>query len=184
MRRLRRMIRLRIDRRLQGRMDPSDVIQESFLEAASRLGDYLRDPTLPFYVWLRFITLQKLAELHRHHLGVQARDAAREVSLHHGPLPEATSAVLAAQLLGRHTTPSQAAIRAEMRIRLEEALNTMDPLDHEVLVLRHFEQLSNAETARALGIKPTAACNRYVRALERLRKILTGTARDVGELSQ
>src|SRR5215831_5338773 len=174
--RLRRMIKLRLDRRLQGRVDPSDVIQEAYLEVSRRLAEYLRDPSLPFFLWLRLVTGQKLALAHRQHLGVQARDAGREVSLHRGAWPEATSAALAAQLVGKRTAPSQAAVRAELKIRLQEALNGMDELDREVLALRHFEQLSNAETARALGLSETAACNRYVRALERLKKILTGPA--------
>jgi RNA polymerase sigma-70 factor (ECF subfamily) len=180
--RLRRMIKLRLDRRLQGRIDPSDVIQEAYLDVSRKLAEYLGDPSMPFFLWLRLVTGQKLALVHRQHLGVQARDAGREVSLHRGALPEATSAALAAQLIGKHTSPSQAAVRAELRIRLQEALNSMEELDREVLALRHFEQLTNVETARALGISETAACNRYVRALERLKKILTGPAGGQGEI--
>ena len=174
--RLRRMIKLRLDRRLQGRVDPSDVIQEAYVEVSRGLAAYLRDPSLPFFLWLRLVTGQKLALTHRRHLGVQARDAGREVSLYRGALPEATSAALAAQLIGKQTSPSHAAARAELKIRLQEALNSMEELDREVLALRHFEHLSNAETARVVGISETAACNRYVRALERLKKILTGPA--------
>jgi RNA polymerase sigma-70 factor (ECF subfamily) len=170
------MIKLRLDRRLQGRVDPSDLIQEVYLEVSREIGDYLRDPAMPFFLWLRLRAGQKLALVHRQHLGVQARDAGREVSLYRGALPEATSAALAAQLIGKRTSPSQAAIKAELKIRLQEALNSMEELDREVLALRHFEQLTNVETARALGISETAACNRYVRALERLKKILTGPA--------
>jgi RNA polymerase sigma-70 factor, ECF subfamily len=180
--RLRRMIKLRLDRRLQGRVDPSDVIQEAYLEVSRNLAEYLRDPSLPFFLWLRLVTGQKLALVHRQHLGVQARDAGREVSLYRGALPEATSAALAAQLIGKQTSPSHAAARVELKIRLQEALNSMEELDREVLALRHFEQLTNAETARALGISETAACNRYVRALERLKKILTGPAGGQGEI--
>src|SRR5262245_8147969 len=174
--RLRRMIKLRLDRRLQGRVDPSDVIQEAYLDVSRKLAEYLGDPSMPFFLWLRLVTGQKLALVHRQHLGVQARDAGREVSLHRGALPEATSAALAAQLIGRRTTPSQAAARAELKLRLQEALNSMDVLDREVLALRHFEHLTNVEAARVLGISETAACNRYVRALERLKKVLTGPA--------
>ncbi len=174
--RLRRMIKLRLDRRLQGRVDPSDVIQETHLEVSRRLAEYLRDPSMPFFLWLRLVTGQKLALVHRQHLGVQARDAGREVSIYRGALPEATSEALAARLVGRQTSPSQAAARAELNIRLQEALNSMEELDREVLALRHFEQLTNGESARVLGISETAACNRYVRALERLKKILTGPA--------
>jgi RNA polymerase sigma-70 factor (ECF subfamily) len=171
--RLRRLVAFRLDQRLQGRIDPSDVIQESHLEAWRHLADYLRDPSLPFFLWLRGIVGNKMRELHRHHLGTQKRDACREVSLYRGTMPEATSAALAAQLLGHMTGPSEAAVRAEVKVRLQEALNSMDPLDREVLALRHFEQLSPVETAQVLGIKEKAAGMRYVRALRRLKAILT-----------
>lgn len=171
--RLRRMVQLRLDRRLQGRIDPSDVLQEAYVEFARALADYLRQPSLPFYLWLRLLTGRKLHALHRHHLGTKIRDAGREVSLHRGALPQASSVSLAAQLLGRLTTPSQAAVRAELQLRIQEALNSMDLIDREVLALRHFEQLSNAETAQVLGLSETAASNRFVRALKRLKKILS-----------
>jgi RNA polymerase sigma-70 factor (ECF subfamily) len=171
--RLRAMVRLRLNHRLQGRVDPSDVLQEAYLEVIRCLADYLRAPSLPFYLWLRQITGQQLIMLHRRHLGAQMRDADREVSLHRGALPQASSASLAAQLLGRFTSPSQAVVRAELQIRVQEALNSMEPLDREVLALRHFEMLSNAETAQVLGLKKSAASNRYVRALERLKDILS-----------
>src|SRR5262249_20372267 len=128
---------------------------------------------LPFYLWLRMVTGRKLLALHRHHLGTHVRDAGREVSLHRGALPQASSVSLAAQLLGRYTTPSQAAVRAELQVRIQEALNRMEPLDREVLALRHFEQLSNFEAAQVLDISEAAASNRFVRALRRLKKILT-----------
>jgi RNA polymerase sigma-70 factor (ECF subfamily) len=172
--RLRRMVALRLDRRLQGRVDPSDVIQDACLDAAKALPTYLERPELPFFLWLRWLTGMTLNLVHRQHLGVRARDAGREVSLHRGPLPEATSAALAAQLLGRDTRPSAALLRAERKIRLQEALNAMDPLDREVLVLRHFEELTNAETARTLQINESAASKRYIRALRRLKEILAG----------
>jgi RNA polymerase sigma-70 factor (ECF subfamily) len=171
--RLRRMVGLRLDPRLQGRIDPSDVLQEASLEATRRLAEYLRDPRLPFFLWLRFLTNQKLLELRRRHLGTQARDAAREISLYREALVPASSACLAAQLLGKMTAPLQAAIRAEMKLRLQEALNGMDPLDREVLALRHFEQLDNSETAQVLGISPSGASSRYLRALKRLKDILS-----------
>lgn len=170
--RLRRMVRLRLDPRLQGRIDPSDVIQETYLEAAERLAEYLRDRKMPFYLWLRFLTGQKLLTLRRRHLGTQARDAARELSIYQGAMPEASSACLAAQLLGKRTAPLEAAIRAEMKLRLQEALNGMEPMDREVLALRHFEQFNNAETAQLLGISESGASSRYLRALKRLKDIL------------
>lgn len=175
--RLQRVISFRIDRRLLGRVDPTDIVQEAYLEAVTRLPEYFRQEKMPFFLWLRFITVQKLLIVHRHHLGVKARDAGREISLHGGPLPGASSVDLAAQLLGKLTSPSQAAMRAELRLQLEEALNAMEPIDREVLALRHFEQLSNIETASVLGINTTAASNRYMRAVKRLKTILDqGTA--------
>ena len=180
--RLRRMIALRLDRRLQGRIDPSDVIQETYLEASARLAEYLGNPSLPFFLWLRFLTGQKLVTLHRHHLGVQMRDAGQEVAFCRGPLPQASSAALAAQLLGHDTRPSEAAIRAEMKIRVQEALDSMDPLDREVLALRHFEQLSRAEIAQVLVISEAAAGKRYIRALERLKGVLGRSPGGLGGL--
>jgi RNA polymerase sigma-70 factor (ECF subfamily) len=180
--RLRRMVAFRLDPRMQGRIDPEDVVQEVNLAAFEHLADYLGRPPMPFFLWLRGIAGNKLLELHRRHLGTPMRDARREVSLYRGALPGATSAALAAQLLGHQTRPSEAAARAEAKIRLQEALNGMDPLDREVLALRHFEHLTNAETARVLAISETAACNRYVRALERLKKILVGPPGRQGEI--
>jgi RNA polymerase sigma-70 factor (ECF subfamily) len=170
--RLRRMVQLRMDRRLRGRLDASDVIQEAFLEAATRFDEYARGRPMPFFLWLRFITGQRLLGAHRRHLGVRARDARREVALYRGSLPEATSESLAAQLLGRLTSPSHAAVRAELQIRLQETLNSMEETDREILALRHFEQLSCAESAEELGIEEPAASSRYYRALKRLRALL------------
>ena len=170
--RLRRLVAFRLDPRLQGRIDPGDVLQEVYLAATRHLSSYLQRPAMPLFLWLRGIAGNKLLELHRHHLGTPMRDARREVSLYRGPLPGATSAALAARLLGHLTRPSQAAIRAEAKLRLQEALNGMEPIDREVLALRHFEHLSNAEAAEVLGVKEAAAGKRYLRALERLRLIL------------
>ena len=170
--RLKRMVHLRLSRRLAGRVDDSDVLQEACLEAARRLEEYLREPKLPFFLWLRHLTALKLAEVHRRHLGTQLRDADREVTLHRGSLPLADSVSLAAQLLGTLTTPSQAVIKAETRLLVQEALNSMDPIDREVLALKHFEQLSTSEIAAVLGLSKAGAGSRYLRALKRLREIL------------
>jgi RNA polymerase sigma-70 factor, ECF subfamily len=169
--RLRRMVQLRLDRRLQGRLDASDVLQEAYLEFSRSLAQYLRDPAMPFYLWLRMITTRKLHALHRRHLGT-ARNAGRQVSLHPGATPAASSVSLAAQLLGRLTTPSQAAVRIELQLRVQDALNGMEPIDREILSLRHFEQLTNSEIAQVLEITETAASYRFLRALRRLRDIL------------
>jgi RNA polymerase sigma-70 factor (ECF subfamily) len=170
--RLRAMVRLRLNRRLQGRVDPSDVLQDAYLEISKGIRAYFEAPKLPFFLWLRHITGQKLIAVHRQHLGAQMRDADREVSLYRGASPAASSVSLAQQLLGRFTSVSQAAMRAELQIRVQEALAGMELLDREVLALRHFEMLSNAEVAEVLGIKKTAASNRYIRALERLKDLL------------
>ncbi len=170
--RLKRMVHLRLNRRLQGRIDDSDVIQEAFLDVSQKLPEYAADPKLPLFLWLRHITGLKLTEVHRRHLGTQSRDAEREVTLHRGGLPLADSVSLAAQLLGKWTTPSQAAIKAEQRIFVQEALNSMDPIDREVLALKHFEQLSTSEIAEVLGLSKAGAGSRYLRAIKRMREIL------------
>jgi RNA polymerase sigma-70 factor (ECF subfamily) len=170
--RLRRMVEIRMDTRLQARFDASDVIQEAYVEVAERLDQYLNDPKLPLFLWLRLIVGERLTRLHRQHLGTRMRDAGLEISLYRGALPAASSAALAAQLLGRHTSPTQAAVRAERILRLQEALNTLEPMDREILSLRHFEELTAAETARVLEIEEAAAAKRYFRALKRLKQVL------------
>jgi RNA polymerase sigma-70 factor (ECF subfamily) len=172
--RLERMVRLRMDRRLQGRVDPADVVQDAYLALRGKFCQYSAEPRLPLFLWLRLEVGQKLVDLHRFHLGAQMRDAGQEVSLHQGALPQVTSLSLAEHLLGKLTSASRAAMRVELKLRVQEALNSMDPHDREVLILRHFEELSNAEAAQVLGIKPSAAVNRYVRALKRLKDVFQG----------
>jgi len=169
--RLKLTVRLRMDHRLRGRIDASDVLQEAYLEALERYPDFLQDRPMPFFLWLRFIAVQKLHIIHRRHLGTKARDAGREISLNQ-PLPQASSEILAAQLIGKQSSPSQAAMRLEMQVRLQEALESMNPIDREILALRHFEQLTNAETAQVLGLKEATASQRYGRALLRLKDLL------------
>lgn len=170
--RLRRMIALRLDIRVQARFDPSDVLQEAQLEAIRRLPEYLANPTMPFFVWLRFIAGQRLLQLHRQHVGVQARTVTRELSLQREPLPEASSIALAQQLLGRTADPADAAIRAEVKLKLQEAIISLDPIDREMIALRHFEQLSTAEVAAELEITFEAAKKRHIRAIKRLKEVL------------
>jgi RNA polymerase sigma-70 factor (ECF subfamily) len=170
--RLRRMVALRMHPLVRGRVDPSDVLQEAFTEAAARLASYVERPGLPFFLWLRWLTGMRLKRIHREHLDRQARDPRREVPRCSEFLPGATSAALAEQLLGRDTRPSEAAVRAERARRVEAALDAIDRTDREVLVLRHFEELSNVEAARVLEITPAAASKRYVKALVELKRIL------------
>ena len=171
--RLYRMVQLRMDRRLQGRVDASDIIQEAYLEATERLPEYERNPKLPPFLWLRFITAQRLLRIHRRHFGVQARDPRKEVGLFAG-VPEATSAALAAQLIGHQTSPSQAAIRAEVRMKLQAAINQLREKDREILAMRHSEQLTSREIAVILELTESAARKRYIRALRNLKSIVSG----------
>ncbi len=178
--RLRRMVELRLDARLHGRIDASDVLQDGFLDIAQRVEAYLREPRLPMFLWLRLVVSDRLAMVHRHHLGTRMRDAALEVSLYRDPLPQASSAALAAMLLGRQTSPSNAAIRAEQILQVQEAINSLEPLDREVVALRHFEQLTRAETAVVLGITEEAGAKRYIRALKKLKSILAAMPGGLG----
>jgi RNA polymerase sigma-70 factor (ECF subfamily) len=171
--RLKRMIRLRLNRRLQGRIDSSDVLQEAYLEVAGKLDEYLQNPEAPFFLWLRQITGYKLADVHRRHLGAQMRNAERDISVSRRALPLADSVSLAAHLLGQLTSPSQAAVKAEMRHRLQETLDDMDRVDREIIALRHFEQLTSEETAQVLGMTKSGASSRYIRAIKRLKEKLS-----------
>jgi RNA polymerase sigma-70 factor (ECF subfamily) len=169
--RLRRMIELRLDARLRSRVSASDVVQEAYLDALKRLPHFQADSTVPFFVWLRTVTVQRLIQVHRQHLGAKGRDAAKAVQLRHGVSNEASTDHMA-ELLGDVTSPSQAAQRGETLARLRETLDNLDAIDREVLALRHFEELSNQEVALVLGIQTAAASKRYVRAIERLKDAL------------
>jgi RNA polymerase sigma-70 factor (ECF subfamily) len=171
--RLRRMVAVRLDPRVRQRVDPSDVLQEAYLEALNRLPEYLDNPTVPVFLWLRGLAANRLGKAHRRHLVADCRAAGREIALDNLGAP-ASSAVLAEQLVGSGSRPSEAARRDELRQRVHDLLEAMDPIDREVLSLRHFEQLSTPEVAAVLGIQPKAAAKRYVRAVARLRDLLAG----------
>jgi RNA polymerase sigma-70 factor (ECF subfamily) len=168
-----RMIDVRLDPRLGGRVSPSDVLQEAYIDALKSVEHFFAKPDMPFFLWLRWIAGQRLIEVHRQHLGAQIRDAGQEISLNYAGVPAASSACLAARLVGHLTSPSEALVKAERFAMLEDALARMDALDREVLTLRHFEEMSNTEAAAVLDIQPAAASKRYVRALRRLKDILT-----------
>ena len=170
--RLWRVVRFRLAGLLQSRIDPDDVLQEAYLAAAQRLKHYGGDSQMSPFVWLRAIVAQTLIDLHRRHVGAQMRDAGREVAIDGCHYAQATSASVAIQLVGHLTSPSQAAARAEMLDIVGKAIETMDPIDREVLALRHFEELTNSELAEVLGIEPKAASIRYIRAVRRLKAIL------------
>jgi RNA polymerase sigma-70 factor, ECF subfamily len=166
--RLHRAVAFRLDRRLRGRVDASDVIQEACLEAHERLPEYLARPTMPIHLWLRFLVGQRLLIVHRQHLGTAMRDAGREHIW-----PDSTADGLAEHLLAAGPSPSEDAARSEAQSYLRDALHAMDAFDREVLTLRHFEQLTNVEVAQLLGIEASAASKRYLRALSRLQEILS-----------
>lgn len=169
--RLKRMLEFRMDRRLRGREDASDILQEVYIDAHQRMRHYLKRPQLSFYIWLRQLTVQRLIDIHRRHLKAEMRDVKQEISIHRHHAG-ATSASMAMLLVAHLASPSQMAIRDEMVLQIEEALENMDETDREVLALRHFEELRNSEVAEVLGLKDAAASNRYVRALSRLRDVL------------
>jgi len=165
--RLRQMVRLRMDRQLAARVDPSDVIQEVYLDAQRQVQAYLQDPKVDFYVWLRGLAGQRLSNVHRQHLGAKCRTAWREVSL-----PAESSLLLARQLLAGGTSPSRALLKKELRRRVQQAIERLPPDDREVILMRHFEEMSNGEVAQAIGLTESAATMRYGRALFRLKEIL------------
>jgi RNA polymerase sigma-70 factor (ECF subfamily) len=172
--RLRRWVQMRLDSRLQGRLSPSDVVQEIYLAAEQRLEHFQTLPDMPFRVWIRLLADQRLVDVHRRHLGAQVRDAGKEVSLERSS-PMSGAAHLGARLAGDLASPSQDAIRAETLDILMRAVEAMDPMDREVLAFRHFDELTNDEVAHVLGISKGTASKRYVRALARLRQVLERT---------
>tara|TARA_R110002049_G_scaffold50370_2_gene142994 strand:+ start:63320 stop:63955 length:636 start_codon:yes stop_codon:yes gene_type:complete len=174
--RLRQIVRFRLDHRLAGRISDSDILQETYLAAAKRLHHFGKQEDMPAFLWLRLVANQQLIDVHRQHLQAEMRDVRKEVALgFQGPSPH-TSRAIAASLVGKQTNVSEIVARAENIDRLEKALNTMDSMDREVIALRHFEELSNIETAKVLKIEPSAASKRYVRAMGRLGELMRGLA--------
>ena len=174
--RLQSALTFRLNPRVRGRLDAADVVQEAFIVATARRADFFGQSSQPLFLWLRWIVANTLLELHRHHLGAQMRDASREVSARRRSGDAAaheTDEAMVVQLSAGATGPATAAGRAEAEARVREALAQMEPIDREVLALRHFEQLTNAEAAQVLGIQEKAAAKRYVRALDRLREALS-----------
>ena len=170
---LQRMIAFRLDRRIVGKVDGDDILQDAYLETVRRIQDYLDQPSVPFFVWLRQITKQVLIDTHRRYVDAQMRDVNLEVALDRGGTPDTSSSGLLAQLADSLTTPSQCAVREETIVALRSALDQLEEIDREVLVLRHLEELSNHEVAQVLGIDKYAASKRYLRALDRLRGVMS-----------
>lgn len=169
---LERVVEFRMDPRIRARVDANDVLQETFIDVKSRYREFIEEPAVSLFVWMRQLTLQVLIEFQRRHFR-QKRNVQKEVRISlQNPDQSDTSQLIARELVGQLTSPSQAAIKAEELEQLNEALETMSETDREILALRHFEQLSNAEVAEIIGIKPAAASNRYVRAITKLGEIM------------
>ena len=170
--RLTRMVRLRLDPRARGRVGVSDVLQEAFVDALDRIEEYYAHPDVPFYVWLRFLVGQRILLVHRHHVRTKKRAITQELSLEAVTGPRASSLSIAQELVASGDSPSRVAALAELQQRLVDALESMEPTDREILVLRHVEQLSNVQVAAVLELGISTASKRYVRALRKLRGIL------------
>ena len=170
--RLRRVIDFRLDYRLTGRVSHSDVLQETYVRAAQRIDSYLQKPDMPFFVWLRLEANQRLHEIHRFHFGAEKRDVRREINLNGNHDRAQTSVQLAAHLVAQMTSASGVFEKARQIEALEKTLSEMNETDREVIAMRHFEELSNVETAKVLGIAPEASSKRYIRALKRLKVIM------------
>jgi RNA polymerase sigma-70 factor (ECF subfamily) len=164
-----RVIALRLDRQVQRRVDASDIVQDVLVEANRRLEDYLRDPRLPFHLWLRQIAKDRMIDAHRRHRGAARRSVDREQSLTAPGIDDQSAADLAALLRDQELTPAAAATRNEMQQRFQDAIHTLEEVDREVILMRHFEQLSNQEVAQTLGLSEPAAGMRYLRAMRRLK---------------
>jgi len=170
---VRRMIGLRLDPAIAARVDASDVVQDVMLEASRRLDAYLREPAMPFHLWLRHIARDHIIDAHRRHRQAQRRGVDREQPLIPAALAEHSSIDLAAQLCDHERTPASAAMQQELESRLHAAIAGLNEDDREVILMRHFEDLSNQEVAVELGLSEAAASMRYLRALRRLRVALT-----------
>jgi RNA polymerase sigma-70 factor (ECF subfamily) len=171
---LRNMVRSRMDQKLARRVDASDVVQDVLLEASQRLKDYISDPKLPFGLWLRQMAQDRIIDLHRRHRVARRRSLDREQQAG-PPRGDKSSLELAAQLRDPELTPAAATLRKELHERFVEAIDRLEDEDREILLMRHFEQLSNSETAELLGLSQPAAGMRHLRALRRLREVLGET---------
>jgi RNA polymerase sigma-70 factor (ECF subfamily) len=176
---LKRLVDLRLDQAVARRVDASDVVQDVLLKANQRLGEYLRNPVLPFHLWLRQIARDQVIDAHRRHRVSARRTVDRERALYvgqrSGSLDNRSSIDLAAQLRDSNLTPAAEALRHELQGRFHDALLRLEDEDREIILVRHYEQLSNSEAAQSLGLSEAAAGMRHLRALRRLRSVLGET---------
>ncbi|MCA9048305.1 MAG: sigma-70 family RNA polymerase sigma factor [Planctomycetaceae bacterium] len=171
--RLRRFVAVRLDRRLQGRLDGSDILQDVYLEASRRLTEFQQRRPCSFYLWLRLICAERMVAGLRAHLRAGKRTVAREVAVNAQGVPTVDTDSMVLQLLESGTSPSGVAMQEELRQQVSDVLNRLSAADREILVLRHFEQLTNVEAAEVLNITASTASSRYVRALKRLKQELS-----------
>ena len=172
---IRQMIDLRMDQVIKRRVDASDIVQEVLIEANRRLADYLQNPAMPFHLWLRQMAKDRLIDAHRRHRGADRRSMDREQPLVAAAGTE-SSVDLLAQIRDQELTPAAAATWHELHSRFQHACEKLDDLDQEIVLLRHFEHLSNSEAAEVLQLSPQAASMRYLRAMRRLRQFMDGTS--------
>lgn len=169
---LKRLVRMRMDRALARRVDASDVVQDVMFEASRRLNDYMREPKMPFHLWLRQLAKDRIIDMHRRHREAQRRSVDREQPLESPQFGDQSSMNLAAQLRDAELTPAAENIRRELRERFLVAIEQLSEDDRDIILMRHFEELEPGEVAQALGLTSAAAGMRYIRALRRLKAVL------------
>jgi RNA polymerase sigma-70 factor (ECF subfamily) len=180
---LRKLIQMRLDRQIARRVDASDVVQDVLLEANTRLQDYLAEPRLPFHLWLRQLAQDRMIDMYRRHRGAQRRSLDREQSLAAPQFFDQSGIDLMGQLADHELTPAAASIRKELEARFVVAIDQLNEEEREIILMRHFEQLSNSEAADALGLTEAAAGMRHLRALRKLRGILGDRPSQSGNVS-
>ncbi len=164
---LRRVVQLRLDRRLQARVDASDVIQETQVEAFCRLDDYLERRPMPFGLWLRKTAQERIYNHRRAHLQTARRSVRREQ-----PFPDQSSMMIAAPFLAGSSSPSRRLVKSDHKRLVSEAVAELADLDREILLMRNVEGLSQPEIAQVLDLSHDAVRKRYGRALVKLQRLL------------
>lgn len=178
---VRRLVELRLDRKVQRRVDVSDVVQDVMFEASGRLDRYLQDPAMAFHLWIRQIAWDRIIDTYRRHRVSAKRNMDREQPMHGGQEDDPNTIAWVTQLRDPAQTPATAAAQAELSRTVESAIHRLGEQDREVILMRHFEHLSNLEIAEVLGLNPPAASMRYLRAVRRLRQVLEGADQSVAE---
>lgn len=169
---VRRLVQMRLDRKVQQRVDVSDVVQDVMIEASDRLEKYLNNPGMTFHLWLRQITWDRIIDTYRRHRVSAKRNMDREQPMLVPAGADHSTMELAAQLCDPGLTPAAAATQREIADRVEQVIERLAEQDREIIIMRHYEHLTNLEIAEVLGLNPPAASMRYLRALRRLRELL------------